>query len=213
MSEEQTTTEQVRVLEKNVISYEPVFPTITARVLLDLPTEDIVEDALAFVDNEQNCSGGFSSLYTNRSIDSLRGVKEIKEAIYGVSCAIAREMKYEVNYDKSSIHVWLEVMRRDNSHDTRTHPRGLFAGQLIVRTEEDYSPIALVNPTVNYRNHEPAIREEDLGPFTAAALLIAPDVNVLNVWPSWMQYKIPPMTAPGPRIAFGFNIDFLPPGA
>lgn len=214
MSNELTTTqEQPKALEKNVINYEPIFPTLTARVLTDLPVEEMVEDALKFVNNEQNCPGGYSSLLTNQSIDSLRGVKELKEAIYGVSCAMARELKYEINYDKSQIQLWLEVMRRDNSHDTRSHQRGVFAGQFVIRTEEKYTPTVLVNPTMLYRGHEPFVRAQDFGPFTAEALIVKPEVGVLNIWPSWMQYKMPPMTEPGPRIAFGFNIDFLPPGA
>lgn len=214
MSNELTTTqEQSKALEKNVINYEPVFPILTARVLLDLAVEEMAEDALALVNNEQNCPGGYSSLLTNQSIDSIRGVKELKEAIYGVSCAFAREMKFEATYDKSNIHVWLEVMRRDSVHDDRYHPRSVFAGQFTVRTEKDYSPIVLTNPTMNLRTHEPFVRPQDFGPFTAEAIVIDPEVNILTLWPSWVHYKMPVMKEPGPRISFGFSIDFLPPGA
>lgn len=212
MSNELTTTEAPKALEKNVINYEPIFPILTARVLLDLAIEEMAEDALGLVNNGQNCPGGYSSLLTNQSIDSIRGVKELKEAIYGISCAFARELKFEATYDKSNINVWLEVMRRDSLHDTRYHPRSVFAGQFMVRTEKDYSPIVLTNPTMGLRTHEPFVRAQDFGPFTAEAIVINPEVNTLTIWPSWMQYKMPVMTEPGPRISFGFSIDFLPPG-
>lgn len=201
------------VLETNVINYEPVFPVMTAKVLLDLPIENMVEDALAFVDNEQNFPGGFSSVYTDRSIDSLRGVSELKQAIYGVACSFGRELKYEANYDKSNIQLWLDVMRRDNARETWISPRGILAGHFVIRTEENYSPILLSNPTNPFRIHEPAVRPEDQGPFTAEALVIKPEVGVLYLWPAWMPCRLPPMTEPGPRISYGFKIDFLPPGA
>lgn len=202
-----------QALELNVINYEPIFPTMTARVLLDMPIDDMVEDVLAFVNNEENCPAGFSSLYTERSIDSLRGVAELKQAIYGVTCAMGRELKYEADYEKSNLQLWIDVMRRDNTQDARISPRGLYAGQFVIRAEENYSPLVITNPVFAYRVHEPFVRPEDQGPFTAEALLLKPEVGVLNVWPAFMQTRVPTMTEPGPRISFGFKIDFLPPGA
>ena len=215
MSNELTTTEQTtqEAPAKNVINYVPVFPVLTANVLLDLPVEHMVEDVLKMVGDQKNCPGGYSSLYNNQSIDNLRGVKELREAIYGVSCAFGREMKFEANYDKSSIQLWVDVMRRGNYHTTHNHPRGVFAGTFMIRSDPKMSPVTFVNPNATHRMHDPFVRQEDLGPFTADAMVINPEVGSLVIWPSWLQYQMPEMTEPGPRISFGFNIDFLPPGA
>lgn len=215
MSNELTTVDQTteEAPAKNVINYVPIFPILTANVLLDLPVEHMVEDVLKLVGDQKNCSGGYSSLYNNQSIDNIRGVKELREAIYGVSCAFGREMKFEANYDKSSIHLWVDVMRRGNYHGIHNHQRGVFAGTFMIRTDAKMSPLTFVNPNATKRMHEPYVRQEDLGPFTADAMVNQPDVGTLCIWPSWLQYQMPEMTEPGPRISFGFNIDFLPPGA
>lgn len=214
MSNEVTTVEEVtQEPQKNVINYNPIFPILTASVLLDLPVEHMVEDVLKLVGDQKNCPGGYSSLYSGQSLDHIRGVKELKEAIYGVSCSFGREMKFEANYDKSSIHLWVDVMRRGNYHANRNHPRGVFSGAFVVRGDEKMSPVLFSNPTSGLRAHDPYIRPEDLGPFSADTLVVKPDVGTLVVWPSWLQYSQPEMTESGPRIAFGFNIDFLPPGA
>ena len=196
----------------NVIAYNPIFPILTGSVLLDLPVEDMAEDILKMSNNQSNCTGGYSSLYSSQSIENIRGISEMRQAIYGISCAIGRELKYETDYEKSSINLWFDVMRRGNYHVAHNQPRSVFSGTFIVRSDTKMSPIVLINPNLSNRMHDPFIRNEDLGPFTADAIIVEPKVNVLNIWPSWLQYQMPEMTEPGPRISFGFSIDFLPPG-
>jgi len=212
MSEELTTTETEPKLQKNVISYSPVFPILTGAVLLDLPIDDMVEDVIGLVGDQKNCPGGYCSLYSELNIDNLRGVKEMKEAIYGVSCAFGRELKFEDDYDKSAIQLWVNVLRRDNYQTIRSHQRGVFSGLIAIRTDNKMSPILFKNPSFDQRSHEPFVRPQDLSPFTADTMSIIPEVGALNIWPSWLQYSQPEMVESGPQISFGFTIDFLPPG-
>lgn len=212
MSNEVTTTEQTEP-QLNVINYNPIFPILTGSVLLDLPVENMVEDILKLSNNESNCPGGYCSLFSNQSIENVRGVKELRDAIYGISCAFGRELKYETNYDKSATNLWFDVMRRGNYHTPHNQPRSVFAGTFTVRADAKMSPVVLVNPNLSNKMHDPFVRQEDFGPFTADGMVLEPKVNILHVWPAWLQYQVPEMTEPGPRISFGFSIDFLPPGA
>ena len=212
MSNEVTTTEQTEP-QLNVISYNPIFPVLTGSVLLDLPVEDMAEDILKLSNNESNCPGGYCSLFSNQSIENVRGVKELRDAIYGISCAVGRELKYEANYEKSATNLWFDVMRRSNYQTNRIQPRNVFSGTFIVRAEAKMSSIVLVNPNLINKMHDPFVRNEDFGPFTADGMILEPKVNTLYFWPAWLQYQVPEMTEPGPRISFGFGIDFLPPGA
>lgn len=213
MSNELTTTEQAtEQSQTNVINYNPVFPTLTASVLLDLPVENMIEDLLKLDVNTDNYSGGWTTYFSNQNIDNVRGAKELKEAIYGVSCAFAREMKYEVNYDKCSIRVWANVMRKGGYHVAHDHKQATISGTFYARVEDDMSPLVFKNPTSIYRAKEPFIRPEDMTAFTSENLVVVPKVNTMVLWPSWMSHEVLEMKVPGPRISFSFNVDFLPPG-
>lgn len=212
MSNEVTTTEQTEP-QLNVINYNPVFPTLMAQVLLDLPVEDMNEDILKLAVDTKNYSGGYTTFFNQQSIEHVRGVQQLKEAVYGVVCSYGRELKYEMNYDKCAINIWANVMRRGGYHIPHNHPRTIVSGTFYSRVEDDMSPICFYNPTTIYRGNEPVVRPQDFTAFTSDTLTIKPKVNHMLIWPSWMVHEVTQMEVSGPRISFSFNVDFLPPGA
>lgn len=199
--------------QKNVINYNPVFPVMTSNVILDLPVEDMSHDILQLATDIKNYEGGFTTYFNKQNIDSVRGVKELKEAIYGVCCAVGRELKYEMQYEKCSIELWASVMRRGGYHPPHAHPRSTFSGTFYARVDDKMSPLVMMNPTTPFRSHDHVIRPQDVGPFTSDTLMLKPAVNTMFIWPSWMHHFVPEMTESGPRISLSFNVDFLPPGA
>lgn len=212
MSNQLTTTEERGEPQVNVINYNPVFPTLMAEVLLDLPVEDMMEDLLKLGVNEDNYSGGYTTYFNRQNIDNIRGVKELKDAIYGVSCSYCRELKFETDYDKCSIEVWANVMRKGGYHIPHHYNKKIVAGTFLVRSVEDMSPIVFHNPTSMLRGKEPVFLPKDATPFTAEKMVITPKVNTMLIWPAWMVHEIPKMEVSGPCISFSFNVDFLPVG-
>ncbi len=91
MSNEVTTTQQ-DPNAKNVINYEPLFPVLTASINLDLAVEDMASDLFALATDTVNCEGGFTTYTTGQNIDHIRGINDVKQAIYGVACAIGRNL-------------------------------------------------------------------------------------------------------------------------
>lgn len=214
MSNELTTTQEAtQEPQKNVINYNPIFPIMMAEVLLDLPIEHMVEDVLKLSNvNDDNYAGGFTTYFTKQDIDHIRGVKELKEAIYGISSAYGRELKYEANYEKCSIQVWANVMRKDGYHVYHNHQRSVFSGTFYARTDDKMSPLVFHNPTMPLRSKEPEVRPQDKSAFTSETMMVTPKNNTLVLWPSWLCHEVPKMTESGPRISFSFNVDYLPPG-
>lgn len=215
MSNEVTVTEQPQGPsdEKNVINYNPIFPTLTAVVNLDLPVEDITRELWSLAGDVENYDGGYTSLINRQSLDHIKGIAEAKQAIYGIACAVGREMKFEVNYDKSAVNVWANVMRRGGHQASMSHQSSLFTGIINLSCAEGDSPTLLHNPTTSFRGHEGFIRPEDYGPFTSPSVALPNVANQLLIWPSWMNYSVPKMKTSGPRVFLSFTVDFLPPGA
>lgn len=214
MSNEVTVPEQQAPSnEVNVINYNPIFPTLTAVVNLDLPVEDMARGLWELAGDKENCDGGYTTFMTGQSIEHIRGYDLAKQAVYGIACAFGREQKFEVNYDKAAVHIWANVMRRGGSQPPMSHTGSFFTGVINVSVAEDDSPLLLSNPTQIYRGHEGYIRPADYGPFTAPSMSVKNANNQLVIWPSWMQYAFPKMNTSGPRVSLGFTVDFLPPGA
>lgn len=197
----------------NKISYNPVFPILTAKVKLNLPVADMCTDIMRMASKTKNYEGGFTTLINNVSIDNVRGISDLKQAIYGVTTSFGRELKYECDYDKCAIRVWATVMRRGGYDVTHSFSRSIFSGVFFAKAVEKSSPIVLSNPTTVYRSHEPPVRNEDKGPFTSENLMLPPEENHMVIWPSWMNHFVPEMQDAGPRITIGFTVDFLLPGA
>ena len=215
MSNELTTTEATTTQEpqKNVINYNPIFPIMMAEVLIDLPIDEMVEDVLKLPDvNTDNYPGGYTTYSNHLNIDHIRGVKELKEAIYGITCAYGRELKYEANYEKCSIQLWLNVMRRGGHHGYHAHQRAVFAGTFYARVDDKMSPIILYNPTMPFRSKDPDVRPQDRTAFTSETMEIIPKNNTLIMWPAWLSHMVPKMVESGPRISFSFSVDYLPLG-
>ena len=122
-------------------------------------------------------------------------------------------MKYEANYDKCSIHLWVNVMKKGGYHPPHNHARSVFSGTFYAKVDETTSGLILINPTQPLRNHDPLVRAEDAGPFTSETLLMRPEVNTMIIWPSWLMHSVPQMDSDETRISFSFNVDYLPPGA
>ena len=205
-------TAEMATEDYNKINYEPVFPTLTLSVKLKVPTDKMASELIALAGDVQNYEGGYTTFFNGQSIDHISGVKELKEAIYGVACAFGRELKYECNYEKCSIQLWANVMRKGNYHAPHHHARSIFSGTFYAQTDDQMSPFVMINPTRDNRMHEPVIRNEDVGPFTSETLMIKPKVGTMNMWPSWLYHYVPSMAVDGPRVSLSFNVDFLPPG-
>jgi len=213
MSNEVATTE-LPEMQPNVINYEPIFPILTAGVLLDLPIEEMVNGILKKAVDIKNHTSGYTTYFNRENIDNIEGVSLLKEAIYGISCSFGRELKYELDYERCALHLWANVMRKGDYHEMHNHPRSIFSGTFYARIDDTMSPLVIKNPSISNRMHEPVVvRPEDNTPFNASLIVIKPKVNNLHIWPSWLEHKVPEMEVGGPRVSFSFSVDFLQPGA
>jgi uncharacterized protein (TIGR02466 family) len=199
---------------KNVINYNPIFPILMAQINLDLPVTDMAEDLMSLANNTENYSGGFTTYYTNQYIDGVRGITDLKQAIYGVAAAYMKELKYDVNLEKCGIHLWANIMKKDGYHGHHRHERSVLSGTYYVQTFEDSSPLIIENPTSMFRMHEPIVaKPEDYTAFTSPMLSLQPKPNTLFMWPSWLVHHVPSSKSSLPRISLSFNVDYLPKGA
>lgn len=214
MSNAVTTVPEQDPNAKNVINYNPVFPTMMAQIKLELPTENMAQELLQLAVDTENYEGGYTTYFNGQTIDHIKGIKELKEAIYGVSVAYCRELKFDLNPDRCGINVWANVMRKGGHHGIHNHPRSVVSGTFYVKAEEDHPPIVFINPTSDLRMHEPIVkRPEDFTAFTSPTLMIQPKPNDMLIWPSWINHHVPKSASSSPRISISFNVDFLPPGA
>ena len=210
---EVATTEQPTENQKNVIRYNPIFPALMLEVDLELPIADMTKDMVKLANGRTNYHGGFTTYFDSPNvIETVRGVAELKQAIYGVATNFGRELKFEANYDKCSIHLWGSVYNKGGYHPPHNHPRSVFSGTFYASIADDMSPLIIMNPTAPFRGHEPAFRPQDATAFTAESMVVKPKANQMLMWPSWLYHHVPEMTVKGPRVAFSFNVDFLPPG-
>lgn len=197
----------------NVINYNPVFPTIIAQVMLDLPVQDMAADLMNYANDRDNYDGGFTTYFDRSSIDHLRGVTQLKEAIYGVSASFMKEMKYQVNLEKCSIQLWVNVMKKGGFHGIHNHPRSVLSGTYYVQTTEECAPIIFENPLNIYRGHDCVVEKpDDYSPFTAPLMAINAKPNTMLLWPSWLFHHVPRHNSNFPRISMSFNVDYLPVG-
>ncbi|NBX49448.1 hypothetical protein EBT25_05790 [bacterium] len=210
---EQVMSDVVESGASKVINYEPIFPLMTASVKLDLPIQDMAVDVLELAKQEKNYSGGYTTYFNKQVVDMLRGVSDLKETIYGVCAAFGRELKYELNYDRCAIELWASVIRKGGYHPPHNHARSMFSGTFYVNVDADMSPLVLMNPTTPFRMHEGFVRDADKGPFTSDVLVLKPENNQMIIWPSWLNHYVPEMEVDKSRIAFSFNVDYLPIGA
>ena len=202
--------------ETNVINYNPIFPVMTASVLLDLPIDDMANDILRMATDVENYEGGFSSLFTSLSLSNVGSYSKLEEAIYGVSSSYLQELKYEKNDSKCSIVAWANVMRTGGHQRSLAHPHTQLSGAFIVKSDDRAVPFVFDNPTNIFRMHELQIKNpDDFSPYTSPFFSVQPKANTLMIWPSWLTYNIPKIS-PGASVPFifiSFTVDFLPPGA
>ena len=199
--------------EFNKLNYQPIFPTLITTVKLDLPLAEMKAGLLQLAGDSKNYEGGFTTFFNRQDLDHVTGIKALKEAIYGVACAFGRELKYECNYDKCSIQLWVNVMRKGCYHPPHNHARSTFSGTFYAEVSDEMSPFIFFNPTKDFRMHDPVVRPEDASPFTSEQMIMKPQTGSMSMWPSWLYHHVPQMQVEGPRISLSFNVDFLPPGA
>jgi uncharacterized protein (TIGR02466 family) len=194
------------------LHYSPIFPTFSCSLKLDLPVKDMKEEILSLAGDQKNYEGGFTTFYERQNLDNITGIKQLKEIIYNTGSFIAREFKYKCNYERCSINLWANVMRKGDYHSSHNHPRSTFSGTFYVECNNEMSSFVFLNPTLDFRNHDPIVMPEDINLFTAESILVKPEIGQMNIWPSWIHHYVPEMTVDGPRISISFNIDFLPLG-
>ena len=199
---------------KNVLFYNPIFPIMTAQVNLDLPVQKMANEFLQMATDINNYDGGFTTYQNKAPLDMLPGVVDLKQAIYGIANTFNKELKYEVNQEKCSIQMWVNVMRKDGWHGHHNHPNCVYSGCFYVQGDEEASPLIIENPSNMFRMHEPKpMRAEDMGPFTSPMMAIPVKVNSLLLWPAWLTHYVPKNPSNIPRISVSFNVDYLPLGA
>jgi len=196
------------------INFFPAFPLLMLDIKnIGIDHKGMVEDTLALAGDTENYEGGFTTFFSNTNIDQVRGVKELKEAIYGVALAYIQELKYEVDPDACNIHMWGSVIRNKGYHGRHNHPRCVFSGTYYAQTEKDSGPIVFYNPTQPMRMAEPTIRPQDLGEFTSPTFTLQPETDQLIMWPHWLDHEVQASNKQTiPRVAYSFNVDFLAPG-
>ncbi len=215
MSEVTTVDEQPQTKEKNVINYNPIFPTLTASVLMDFDNEDMAQAVYKTVGDKTNITNGYSSLLADpKAVENLPHGQELLGAIYQISLSFLREMKVEFNSDKCNLRSWLSVHRKGSYTPKTRNPLSQLSGVYFIKAETDTNALVLHNPTTPLRSHEHLpMRAQDFTAFTAPSMAIQPEENTLFIWPSWVEQEISEMQVGGPLICVNFTIDFLPSGA
>jgi uncharacterized protein (TIGR02466 family) len=210
---EVTTTEQEGGNKQ--VQFVPVFPTLIADIRnVGLNTQGLVTDAIQLAGDTVNYEGGFTTYFTKHDIESsIRGVKELKAAVYGVAMAYCDQYKYEIDREACNIHLWVSVIRKGGWHGRHIHPRSQISGTYWAQADDKAARIVFCNPTAGLRMHEPYIAPNDLQEFTSPTLTIQPESDMMMMWPSWLEHEVMPSEEQErPRVAYSFNIDFLPPG-
>jgi len=198
---------------QRTINYNPIFPVLTCEVELDLPLDLINADALKLAGDAKNYEGGFTTFFNRPDVDKITHMNGLRQAIYSIAVHYASEADYELNIEKCSVDLWVNVMKRGGYHPPHIHPRSTFSGTFYSLVKETTSPLVILNPTNPFRMHDPQPKQDQQSPFSAANYLIQPKQGYLYMWPSWLEHFVPEMTTDEDRISFSFNIDFLPVGA
>ena len=201
---------------KNVINYNPVFPTLTLVVNTDFDTVDMARDVYKTIGDRENMPGGYCSLFdgmNSKAVETLPKGEDLKGAIYQIALAYMRELKLEINPEKCSVRTWLNILRLNGYvHKPVTGPSQL-TGVFVIQSDKTTSPVVLHNPTMRLRSHEALpSRPADFTAFTAPSMQLELEPGRLYMWPSWMEHEVPHMVKGGPLIFVTFTVDYLPPG-
>jgi len=197
---------------QRTINYNPIFPVLTCEVELDLPLDLINTGALQLAGNQKNYEGGFTTYYNRPDVDKISHMNGLRQAIYSVAVHYADEADYELNKDKCSVDLWVNVMKQGGYQPQHNHPRSTFSGVFYSLVSEKTSPLVFLNPTNLLRMHDPQPKQNQQTPFTAGNYMLQPKQGFLYLWPSWLEHFVPEMETDQDRISFSFNIDFLPLG-
>ena len=195
----------------NAILYDPVFPVLTASVLLEFDLDTMRSEIYKIASDKKNAPGGFIS--EQKDVDTLSQGTELQGAVYQVCLNFLRELKLEFNTEKCSMRCAINVLRKDGYLPIQQMQHSQVTGMFFVSRPTGTSNLMLHNPTTPLRSHEHLpMRPQDLTAFTAPSISIEPKENTLYVWPSWLKHELSSMDIGGPLIAISFAIDFLPTG-
>lgn len=198
---------------QRTINYNPIFPILTCEVELDLPLDLINADALKLAGDAKNYEGGFTTFFDRPEVEKITHMNGLRQSIYSVAVHYANEADYQLNLEKCSVDLWVNVMRKGGYHPPHIHPRSTFSGTFYSLVSEATSPLILLNPTNPFRMHDPQPKQNKQSPFSAENYMLRPKQGYLYLWPSWIEHFVPEMGAEEDRISFSFNVDFLPLGA
>lgn len=194
-----------------LVNFIPVFPILTGSVRLpEIDLQAMARKTLELVGDRVNYEGGWTSYFAPQTdIRVIPGMDDLAQAALGVSAAMARELKMDVQPEKSILQMWVSVIRKGGHHGIHAHARSTFSGTFYVQCDERSAPLMLMNPTRSLRHHEPRpSRAEDFGPFTSEQFTIKPEPGMMNVWPSWMEHHVLRHDDDRPRISVSFNVDY-----
>ena len=198
----------------NEIMFNPIFPVLTASVLLDFDLETMKSEIYNIASDKKNFPGGFTTKQSDiKAVDKLSEGEKIQGAIYQISLNFLRELKLEFDPDRCSVRTAINVLRKDGYLPVEQTPHAQVSGMFFVSCPVGSSKMMLHNPTTHLRSHEHLpMRPQDLTAFTAPSILIEPKDNMLYIWPAWMKHELAPMEIGGPLIVISFAVDFLPTG-
>lgn len=194
-----------------IVKFAPIFPVLTGSVRLpEIDTKLMTQKVLEMVGNKTNYEGGWTSYYAPQTdLRSIPGIDDLAQACLGIAAAMAREMKLEVDPEKSMLQLWVSVIRKGGHHGMHSHARSTFSGTFYTQCDDRSAPLMLMSPFRHMRNHEPRPgRPEDYGPFTSEQLTMKPEAGLLYIWPSWLEHCVIKHEDDLPRVSFSFNVDY-----
>ena len=192
-----------------VVNFDPVFPIMTGRVRLpEIDLARMSHEVLKLSEGKDNYEGGWTSFFTQMDISTITGMNDVAQAAVGVSGAMIRELKLNADPAKATLQMWVSVMRKGGFHGIHSHAGSVISGTFYVQCDDKAAPLALMNPTRHFRNHETRPEPQDMGPFTSEQMLIKPEAGQMIVWPSWLEHHVLRHNDDRPRIAISFNVDY-----
>lgn len=195
---------------KNVIMYNPAFPTLMAEIeLTDIPIEELTEDLLRQSGGQENYEGGWTTYFSQEKLNHIRGFDKVAQAAVGVSVSYAKEMKWNVKPEDARLFIWANVMYKKGIHPIHRHPLASVSGTFYVKCNEKSAPIQFYSPMAPLRMHEPRPAPADQGPFTSDTLTLSPKPSTMLVWPAWLEHSVLQHQDNEARISISFNVDFV----
>lgn len=196
--------------QKNVINYNPVFPTLMGQIeLTDIDTQALADDLIKAAGGRENYEGGWTTYFTQDNLAHIREFDKVAQAAVGVAVSYAKEMKWQVQPEDARLYIWANVMTKKGLHPIHRHPLASVSGTFYVKCNEKSAAIQFFSPMASLRMHEPRPAPQDQGPFTSDTLTILPRPSTMLVWPAWLEHCVNQHLDDEPRVSISFNVDFV----